>query len=55
MKTVTVLRADCLPISGPHDRRVYIHIGGEYAGRRPAQIRIVPDALTLLTPPEYGG
>jgi diacylglycerol kinase family enzyme len=32
-----------------------VQIDGEFAGRLPAEIRIVPDALTLLTPPEYGG
>jgi diacylglycerol kinase family enzyme len=34
---------------------VYVQIDGEFAGRLPAEIRIVPDALTLLTPPGYGG
>jgi diacylglycerol kinase family enzyme len=55
MKGVAVLRADCLTLSDPQDRRVYVQIDGEFAGRLPAEIRIVPDALTLLTPPEYGG
>jgi len=55
MKGVTVLRTDCVTISDPQDRRVYVQIDGEFAGRLPAEIRIVPDALTLLTPPEYGG
>jgi diacylglycerol kinase family enzyme len=55
MKGVAVLRADCVTLSDPQDRRVYVQIDGEFAGRLPAEIRIVPDALTLLTPPEYGG
>jgi len=55
MKGVAVLRADCISISDPEDRRVYIQIDGEFAGRLPAEICIVPDALTLLVPPEYGG
>jgi diacylglycerol kinase family enzyme len=55
MKGVTALRADCVTLSGPEDRRVYVQIDGEFAGRLPAEIRIVPDALTLLAPPGYGG
>ena len=55
MKGVTVLRAQCLRLLAPQDRRVYLQIDGEFAGHLPAEIRIVPDALTLLVPPEYGG
>lgn len=36
------------------DRRVWVQIDGELAGHLPAEIRIVPDALTLLVPPSYG-
>jgi diacylglycerol kinase (ATP) len=32
---------------------VHLQIDGEYAGRLPARIEIVPAALTLLMPPEY--
>jgi len=32
---------------------VYVQVDGEYAGRLPASVEIVPDALTLLIPPEY--
>jgi diacylglycerol kinase family enzyme len=55
MKGVTVLRADCVTLSGPGDHRVYVQIDGELAGQLPAEIRIVPDALTLLAPPGYRG
>ncbi len=55
MKAVTVLRADRVALSDPQDRCVYVQIDGEFAGRLPTQIRIVPDALTLLAPPGYGG
>jgi diacylglycerol kinase (ATP) len=37
----------------PADRRIHIQVDGEYAGRLPATIVIVPDALTLLVPPDY--
>lgn len=53
MRGVTVERAQCLRLLAPQDRRVYIQIDGEFAGNLPADIRIVPDALTLLVPPEY--
>lgn len=35
--------------------RVFIQVDGEAAGCLPADISIVPDALTLLVPAEYGG
>jgi len=53
MKGVTVLRTDRMTISGPDDSRVYVQIDGESAGHLPAEIRIVPNAVTLLVPPEY--
>ncbi len=54
MKGVTVRRTDSLKLAAPEDRRVYIQIDGEFAGHLPAEIQIVPDALTLLLPREYG-
>ena len=54
LKGVTVFRADRVTLSGPADCRVYLQIDGEYAGRLPAEVRIVPDALTILVPPQYG-
>jgi diacylglycerol kinase (ATP) len=54
MKGVSILRAGRVVLSAPADGRVYVQIDGEYAGRLPAEIRIVPDALTLLVPPGYG-
>lgn len=46
-------RARHVTMTGPPDGHVYIQIDGELAGRLPAEVRIVPDALTLLVPPEY--
>ena len=54
MKGVTVARATRACLSCPEDDRIYVQIDGEYAGRLPAEIDIVPDALTLLVPREYG-
>ncbi len=53
MNGVTVLREKCLKLTDPEDQRVYVQIDGEFAGHLPAHLRIVPDALTLLVPPEY--
>ena len=53
MKGVTVARAQCLRVLASEDRRVYLQIDGEFAGHLPAEIRIVPDALTLLVPENY--
>jgi diacylglycerol kinase family enzyme len=54
MKGVTVLTATRVVASCPDDSRVYVQIDGEFAGRLPAEIRIVPDALTLMVGDEYG-
>ena len=53
MKGATVVRADRVSVSCPNDPRIYVQIDGEFAGKLPAEIRIVPDALTLMIPPEY--
>ena len=52
MKGVTVLRERCLNLELAEDQRVYVQIDGEFACRLPAQIRIVPNALTVLLPEE---
>jgi len=53
MKGVTVLRERCLRLFYPEDERVYVQIDGELAGHLPAQVRIVPDAITILVPAQY--
>jgi diacylglycerol kinase family enzyme len=53
MKGATVLRSDRVTMCCPDDARIYVQIDGEFAGRLPAEVRIVPDALTLMIPPEY--
>ena len=50
MSGVHTLRANRIEFSGD----AHVQIDGEYAGRVPAYIEIVPDALTLLVPPAYG-
>lgn len=53
MKGVTVIRGQHVRVARPEDSRVYVQVDGESAGHLPADIEIVPRALTLLTPPEY--
>ena len=53
MKGVTVMRARQVSLARPEDARVYVQVDGESAGHLPADIHIVPQALTLLVPPEY--
>jgi len=54
MSGVTVLRAGMIRLACPEDQRIYVQVDGEFAGHLPAEVRIVPDALTLLAPEEYG-
>lgn len=53
MKGCTVLRGrsvTCLPVNGDG---VYVQVDGELAGKLPATIGLIPDALTLLAPRDY--
>ena len=55
MNGVTTLRTGCATFSCLGEARAYVQIDGEFAGHLPAEATIVPDALTLLVPPEYDG
>lgn len=35
------------------ERPIYVQVDGEYAGRLPASVEIIPGALTILAPPEF--
>jgi diacylglycerol kinase (ATP) len=48
MSGVHTVRGDMLELTNAH-----VQVDGEYAGRFPARIEIVPGALTLLMPPDY--
>ena len=54
MKGVTVVRTPQVKLCCPGDPRIYVQVDGEFAGNLPAEIRMVPDALTVLVPEEYG-
>jgi len=53
IKGVTIFRTDSVRLSGAEDQRIYVQVDGEYAGRLPAEIEIVPHCLTLLVPPGF--
>lgn len=53
MSGVTFLRAASLTVLQPLNRKIHIQVDGEYAGCLPASIQFVPEALTLMVPPEY--
>ena len=48
------MRADEIRVGEPSDQRAYIQIDGELAGRLPAELKIVRNALTVLVPEGYG-
>jgi diacylglycerol kinase (ATP) len=53
IKGVSVIRTDSIELECPTDRGIYVQIDGEYAGRLPATLSIVPRSLTLLVPPSF--
>ncbi len=53
MRGVTFLMGQSVRVSDPAGRRIHIQVDGEYAGRLPASIVLVPQALNLLVPPAY--
>jgi YegS/Rv2252/BmrU family lipid kinase len=53
MRGVSFSNAQCVRISDPQDRRIYVQVDGESAGHLPTRVSLVPDAVTLLVPPSY--
>jgi diacylglycerol kinase family enzyme len=53
MSGVSFQMGNDVRVSDPAGRPIHIQVDGEYAGRLPASIVIVPDALTLLVPADY--
>ena len=54
LRGVTVVKGRHLKVRAAGANQVWAQIDGELAGTLPAEIRIVPDALTLLAPESYG-
>lgn len=53
MKGVSVTRTQAIDLACPSDPRVYVQVDGEFAGRLPVRLTIVPNSLTLLVPPSF--
>ena len=48
-------RASALEVSSADGSRVYIQTDGELIGEAPAKVRMGPEKVRILLPPEYGG
>ncbi len=48
-------RAKTLELSSADGSRVYVQTDGELAGEAPAKVRMGPETVRILLPPEYGG
>ncbi len=53
IRGLSFLHGTSMRISAPPSGRGYIQVDGEYAGRLPATLEILPDAVTVLVPPAY--
>lgn len=53
MEGVVILPARRARFCDPADARVHIQVDGEYAGKLPAEIELVENALTLLVPADF--
>ena len=53
MRGVTILRTRKAVFSAPADSIIHLQVDGEYTGLAPGSVEIVPDALTLLVPPQF--
>jgi diacylglycerol kinase family enzyme len=51
---VTIARARSVEVGDSLHAPVFVQLDGEAAGRAPARVSIVPDALTILLPEAYG-
>lgn len=53
LKGCTILHGRSVTCQRPANREIYVQVDGELAGRLPTRAEIIPEALTLLVPPEY--
>lgn len=52
MRGVHVAKVDRLELAPANGERIYLQLDGEEFGELPARLEIVPEALTLLAPPQ---
>jgi YegS/Rv2252/BmrU family lipid kinase len=53
MEGVRVIRARSAKLTPVGSGPVFVQVDGEYAGELPGTVELLPNALTLLIPPEY--
>jgi len=53
MRGVTILRARNVGFLASADPRIHVQVDGEYVGKLPAKVEIVPGAVTLLVPSSF--
>ena len=53
MRGITILRARQVAFPAAEGTQIHVQVDGEYAGVTPARVEIVPNALTLLVPPDF--
>jgi diacylglycerol kinase family enzyme len=53
MSGVSIIKAESVELECASDPSIYVQIDGEFAGRLPAALSIVPRALTLLVPESF--
>jgi diacylglycerol kinase family enzyme len=53
MKGCSVLRGKSIRCSRPAGQDIFVQVDGELAGKLPAAMETLPEALTLLAPAEY--
>ena len=53
MEGVKVVHTESVEIEAASNPGIYVQVDGEFAGRLPAKLTMVPNALTLLVPPEF--
>jgi len=50
---ITYLYSPRVEFKPRNGSQIYVQVDGEYAGRLPASVEVVPDALTILAPPAF--
>lgn len=53
MSGVSIVKAKTVHLDCASNPGIYVHVDGEFAGRLPATLEVVPDALTLLVPSSF--
>ena len=53
MDGIKILHTETVEIASSNQSGVYVQVDGEFAGRLPAKLSMVPNALTLLVPREF--